>query len=630
MVKVTKESLGEVTMIKNPALSPDGRWLAYCVFGPDLATDRYLSSIWLLELESGVERRLTTGGNEHLFFFEGAATLVYAVPGPAGTRMVALNVESGAERELFTVPAWVTDIRKLGDGRYAVRHPVDLAPPPPADACWDPDDFVVCDELPAFLDGAGHVSRKREALSLFRPGSGALVPVSGPLFNVMGWAVAGDTLVYSGLEYDGLIDLTGRLMACDLATGESRELARSEGPASAITVWNGRVWYCFVAGNRLCSVSLEGGDARPEHTFDDDLFCQAHCDAKWLGRGFAADEGGLWYILNRDGGAQLGRFDGTAHTMFTHADTIVAALATGPDGALYCAALPPFGPMELYTLEDGRLRQLTRRGAAFMEKYTLSPPQKLVVKNRAGVEIEGWVIPPPDAAPGQKTPGLLVIHGGPRMTYGGWLDHDMQTLAAGGYTVFYCNPRGSSGRGRAFAEGFVFGADDFDDIMDFTDGVLAAWPQVDGGRLAVTGMSYGGYLTNQLITRSSRFRAAISQSSVVDYISMLGTTDMPWEYMDTLGLPWENFEGQWARSPLKNVAGCKTPTLFLQPEQDHCLTPGQGMEMYTALKRLSVPARLVIFKGDSHNFHLVGKPSHRVRRHEEMFAWLAAWTGPKS
>src|SRR5699024_6525812 len=144
------------------------------------------------------------------------------------------------------------------------------------------------------------------------------------------------------------------------------------------------------------------------------------------------------------------------------------------------------GMMEVFAVENGKSAVLTHLNDATMQKYEFVRPQYLPFDSRDGVDLDGWVMLPPEAEQG-KVPVILLIHGGPRGQYQGTLSFDAQVMASGGYAVIFCNPRGSSSRSRAFADiNGRYGTVDFDDLMDFVDAALKAYPQLDGDRLGVT------------------------------------------------------------------------------------------------------------------------------------------------
>ncbi len=146
-------------------------------------------------------------------------------------------------------------------------------------------------------------------------------------------------------------------------------------------------------------------------------------------------------------------------------------------------------------------------------------------------DLDGWVLKPMGYDPNKSYPGILDIHGGPKVAFGETFYHEMQAWASRGYFVFFCNPVGSDGRGNDFM--FMRGkyaTVDYDSLMTFVDTVLEKYPQIDQSRLAVTGGSYGGYMTNWIITHNHRFACAASQRSISNWLSFYGYSDLGYNF----------------------------------------------------------------------------------------------------
>ncbi|KAF5036518.1 Prolyl oligopeptidase family protein [anaerobic digester metagenome] len=279
---------------------------------------------------------------------------------------------------------------------------------------------------------------------------------------------------------------------------------------------------------------------------------------------------------------------------------------------------------EIYITEDGVETQITKFNEKIVETKNIIVPEPLEFEND-GVKIEGFVLKPVNYDKSKCYPGILDIHGGPKTVYGEIFYHEMQVWANEGYFVFFCNPRGSDGRGDEFADiRGKYGTIDYDDLMKFTDEVLKKYPQIDSTRIGVTGGSYGGFMTNWIIGHTDRFKCAASQRSISNWISKFGTTDIGYYFnADQISsTPWDNMEKMWFHSPLKYANQAVTPTLFIHSEEDYRCWLAEGLQMFTALKYHGVDARLCMFRGENHELSRSGKPKHRVRRLEEMTNWF--------
>ena len=253
-------------------------------------------------------------------------------------------------------------------------------------------------------------------------------------------------------------------------------------------------------------------------------------------------------------------------------------------------------------------RRLTEANP-WLDGIRLAPQEVVVHDARDGLELEGILIRPLDAPPGQPAPLVMVVHGGPEgHRSNGWLNRyssPAQTLAARGYAVYFPNYRGSTGRGVAFSklgQADAAGAE-FDDLVDAVDHLIEIGV-ADKDRVGVTGGSYGGYATAWLATRhSERFAAGVMFVGISNKISKFGTTDISQEetLVHALGLPWEKWDFFLERSPLTHAEKGRTPLLIMGGDADPRVSPTQSMEMYRVLKTLNnVPVRLVRYPGEGH------------------------------
>jgi acylaminoacyl-peptidase len=233
---------------------------------------------------------------------------------------------------------------------------------------------------------------------------------------------------------------------------------------------------------------------------------------------------------------------------------------------------------------------------------------------------------PPGFDASKKHPLVLHIHGGPRGAYGNSFFHEFQVLAAQGWAVMYVNPWGSGGyyeEYQAALPGHYF-EQDYDDLMRAVDVVIERYPWVDAGRLGVTGGSYGGVMTNWIITHTDRFAAAVTLRSITNWVTFFGVSDIGWTFGKTElgGVPWEMEDVFMEKSPIRHVANVKTPTMIIHSEEDYRCPMEQAEQLFTALKVLDVDAEFIRFPGESHELSRGGKPKHRRERLEHMVRWF--------
>ena len=239
-----------------------------------------------------------------------------------------------------------------------------------------------------------------------------------------------------------------------------------------------------------------------------------------------------------------------------------------------------------------------------------------------GLEVQGWLVPPINLDETKKYPVILYIHGGPHGMHGYSFNATVQALAAKGYGVLLINPRGSAGYGQKFADGCVndWGGGDYRDLMRGVDVALEKFPYLDKDRMGVMGGSYGGYMTNWIVTQTDRFKAAIASASLSNLISFYSTS----LYQDLVhaefnGMPWDNYEKLWDRSPLKHIKNVKTPTMLVHGENDNDVHITQAEEMYTALKMRGVDTVLVRYPREGHG---IREPKHKVDNLQRNLDWF--------
>ncbi|PWT95975.1 MAG: hypothetical protein C5B55_00600 [Blastocatellia bacterium] len=267
------------------------------------------------------------------------------------------------------------------------------------------------------------------------------------------------------------------------------------------------------------------------------------------------------------------------------------------------------------------LRRLSAHNDGLLQSVRLSVPEEFTYASFDGTQIQGWLMRPPFPRD-EKVPLILSIHGGPHGAYGWSFNSSFQAYAGSGYAVLYLNPRGSSSYGQKFSDGTLneWGGGDYKDLMAGVDETLKRNSWVDTNRLAVTGGSYGGFMTNWVITQTPRFRAAVAVASVSNLISFYSTS----LYQDLVhaefgGFPWDNYDLLWQWSPLRYVRQVQTPTLFIHGENDNDVHITQAEEMYMALRRRGVESVLVRYPREGHGLR---EPKHQLDALERSIAWF--------
>ncbi|MCP2036180.1 dipeptidyl aminopeptidase/acylaminoacyl peptidase [Planomicrobium sp. HSC-17F08] len=298
------------------------------------------------------------------------------------------------------------------------------------------------------------------------------------------------------------------------------------------------------------------------------------------------------------------------------------------DGVFAVAAISdPVNPGELYkvTISTGEREPLTEFNKTYLEETELIEPVAIVADGAKGWTIHGWLMKPRGFKEGEKYPLVVNIHGGPHAMYANTFFHEMQVLAARGFGVLYVNPRGSHGYSQEFVDAVRgdYGGGDYEDIMKSLEGIVEQHSWIDENRLGVTGGSYGGFMTNWIVGHTDRFKAAVTQRSISNWVSFYGVSDIGYYFSDwQIGADMTDVETLWHHSPLKYAKNVETPLLILHSENDFRCPIEQSEQLYVTLKSMGKETEFVRFPEADHNLSRTGKPNLRFARLEQIAGWM--------
>jgi dipeptidyl aminopeptidase/acylaminoacyl peptidase len=369
------------------------------------------------------------------------------------------------------------------------------------------------------------------------------------------------------------------------------------------------IWY---ATNHLAVVSLNGGESR---------VLTASLDRNVGSPRYSEDGRSIFFGLEDSGENHLAIFEVSSMRITRPIEGALStrSFAFGPEGKIAALVSRTDLPGEVFVADGDGLQQLTNVNGEFLSGIRLAEVRNVQFPSRDGTEIEGFIYLPPGYDPGMRHPTLLRIHGGPVSQYSHSFNFDAQLFAAHGYVVVMTNPRGSSGYGQEFSHALWadWGNKDFEDVMAGVDYAISQGFS-DPDKLGVGGWSYGGILTDHVITKTDRFKAAITGASEVLYVANYGHDHYQLQWEGELGLPWENREA-WERiSPFNRVENINTPTLIMGGEHDWNVPIQNSEQLYQALRRLGRETQLVVYPDQSHGLRV---PSYQKDRLERYLAW---------
>lgn len=299
-----------------------------------------------------------------------------------------------------------------------------------------------------------------------------------------------------------------------------------------------------------------------------------------------------------------------------------------PSGSYLTTMSEPQLPSEIYVLENGNLRRLTKHQDQFLEKITLATVEGFTSKSKDGMMVSNLLYRPVNETIGKKLPTIFFIHGGPVSQDEFSFDLSRQMLAAAGYLVVAVNYRGSNGRGLEYCKVISgdWGNKEVLDILGATDYVVQKGI-ADPEKLGIGGWSYGGILTDYTIATDTRFKAASSGAGVAMVSSLYGVDQYILQYDNEIGSPWKNFDKYVALSyPFLKAYKIKTPTQFMVGENDYNVPAVGSEQMYQAFRSLGIPTELIIYPGQ---FHGITNPSFQKDRYERYLAWFNSYLKKK-
>jgi dipeptidyl aminopeptidase/acylaminoacyl peptidase len=436
----------------------------------------------------------------------------------------------------------------------------------------------------------------------------------------------GVTVLAGWHRRSGVTDLSTQLVAVDTASGERRTLAADDG----VGYWGVR---CSPDGRSAVCVRGDIGD--PEHAeqltlwlidlatgdgrdLTPDLDLWPH-DPVW-----APDSSAVYFVADQAGRAPAFRVDiASGEITRLSTDGAFSDLCPSPDGTtLYALRTTIASPPQAVALDTGTPDQEPRPIPT--PGLPLEVPgrvEEMTATATDGAPIHSWLVLPADASETNPAPLLVWIHGGPLASWNSWhWRWNPWLMAARGYAVLLPDPALSTGYGQAFVERGRgrWGDEPFTDLMAATDAAVAR-PDIDAGRTAAMGGSFGGYMANWVAGHTDRFRCLVTHASLWALDQFHGTTDHAAWWEREFGDPYEDLSRYEAHSPHRFIDKITTPMLVIHGERDHRVPISEGLRLWVDLMRHGVEAKFLYFPDEN---HWVLKPQHARVWYDTVFAWL--------
>jgi len=588
------------------------RDLAFTVSRNDLEKNKVLSEVHIVRCD----------GSRSFLVGEGDSRPRWS---PSGCLLAFVSRRGASESERGAgVFVWsgFGDARKVAWFKYGVialewidDSSIAIITPSPIDGLYDSDeDYYATDRLPLWADGVGYIAGLKYEVHVLDVDSGYSRKIAEDDERITDLAV-GDGVIYYVAVDSWRNPIFSRLVEVDIKSGSKKTILQGY-QISSIRFMDGKL-YGLMHRNEIGIAShsklwvIEDGKPKclTSGILDRNIYSIV-----------GSIDGKLAFIYADSGSSILATIDDRRIEKIVGEGGYVYSAYAEADAIAYTYSTPTI-PQELYLYVDGEHRKISRFNEWILSEVNFSNPVREVI-SVDGEMVEGWIMLPSGGS--GPHPVILYIHGGPKGMYGYTFSPEMQLMVSEGFAVVYSNPRGSDGYSEEFADiRGRYGDVDYKQIMAFLDHALSKYP-LDGNRMAVTGISYGGYMTNVVVTKTDRFKAAVSENGIADWICDYWASDIGYWFDpdQIIGTPQENLKNYLEKSPAFHVDSVKTPMLFIHSAQDYRCFIDQSLAMHVSLVLRGKESKLIVFSKGSHGHSMRAEPRHRKKRYQLKIQWL--------
>jgi dipeptidyl aminopeptidase/acylaminoacyl peptidase len=649
------EAMLKVKRLSEPAVSPDGKWVAFTVGVVDVEANRTQRQIWVAGLEGGSPRALTSEGqNTGARWSPDSKKIAFLSTRGGSSQIWIMDADGSNQKQITRLSTEAEGLVWGKDGRTLLFTSA-VYP-----ACADD----ACNQKKLEAEKQSKVKARMYTSLLYRhwnewegarrkhvftvPAEGGTpkditsgLPYHAPPFSLSGGSdydisPDGKEIVYAyNAEENQAFSTNWDIYAVPAEGGPAKKLTESAGadaspqysPDGKFLAWRMQVRAGYESDRwRLVVMDRATGQmTNLTETMDRHVTGFTwHPDSKRIA--FITEDRGraIAQMMPIAGGGTRVILQGASHVddlQFTaDAKTLIFSENSGSSPTEILKASSAGGPPVA----------LTRLNDELLKQYDLNRFEDFSVAGAEGAQVHSFLLKPPAFDEKKKYPVLVLIHGGPQGAWGeSWsFRWNPQVFAAAGFVVVMPNPRGSTGYGTKFTDEINedWGGRAYEDIMAVADHV-AALPYVDKDRMAAAGGSYGGYMVNWILGRTERFKALVSHAGVYDLNSMGGETEELWfTTWEFKGMPWQNPSIYEKWSPSKYASSFKTPTLVIHGELDYRVPVGQGMQLFTALQAQKIPSKMLLYPDEG---HWILKPQNSLLWYKSFLEWVTEWTTPK-
>jgi len=647
------DALLAISRIGEPALSPDGRTIAFTVQTVDIDKNTKPQQIFTVALTGGVPKQITQDGtdNERPKWSPDSRQIFYTSNRDGSKQIWVMDPDGSHSRQITHFSTEATGQVVSADGKKLVFVSEIYPECGSDDSC---NKRMLDEETKSKLKARVYTSllyrhwnewkgkRRQHIFSIDADGTGAkdLTPGTheAPPFSLDGaedYTISPDSTEVAftmNIDADQALSTNSDIYTVPISGGEPKKITVGVGADNQPSYSPDGKLLAFLSQQRAGYESDRWRLLVLDRTTGRTVNLTEGLD-RWVGTfTWSPDSTRLFYTVEdrgRTGLQMIAASGGGSRNIISGSSTLSDVQLTSDGKTMIYLEQSGSRPNELFRVSSsgGAPTALTHLNESLLSGYQLTPLEELSVESTDKTRISAFVVKPPDFTDTKKYPVLFLIHGGPQGSWGeSWSYRwNAQVFAGAGYLVVMPNPRGSTGYGQKFIDDINsdWGGKPYDDIMAVVDHV-AGLKYADPDRMAAGGGSYGGYMADWLLGHTNRFKAIVSHDGVFDLRSMAGETEELWfPQWEFHSMPWDNPDLYAKLSPSFYVKDFKTPTLVFHGELDYRVPVGQGLQLFTALQTQKVPSKMVVFPDEG---HWVLKPQNSVLWYSQFLEWVGEWT----
>jgi dipeptidyl aminopeptidase/acylaminoacyl peptidase len=653
----TFEDMMALKRVEEPAVSPDGRWIAFAAQDVNLQANTRTRHIWVVATNGGDARQITSdpAGEERPRWSPDGKHFLYISAKEGGSQVWIADFDAtsgtiAGTRKLTSISTEAEGALWSPDGKN-VLFISNVYPDCPDDACnrqrdaarkTSPVQASVFTRL-FYRHWSSYTQFKRSHLFVIpAEGGGARDLTPGdhdvPPFNLGGqdlytFSPDGREVAFtSNIDEVEATSTNNEIFVVPVTGGAPKKISTSPGaestplysPDGKYVAWRMQLRGGYESDRwRLVIYERSTGKiSNLTESFD-----------RWVGSFvWSPDSKTIYFAAEDKGEAPIFRIPVAGGTPVEIVRGHNDDLAIAPDGrTLFFTRMSSKAPNEIYAFDVSgtakQARAVTRLNERVLSQVEMPDLEPFWFTGAERAKVQGFILKPPNFNSAQKYPVKFLIHGGPQSAWGDSWSYrwNGQLFAANGYVVVMINPRGSTGYGQKFIDDINgdWGGRAYVDLMTGLDYVEQTFPWVDKNRECALGASFGGYMVNWILGHTTRFKCLVSHDGIFNTESAYGSTEELWfPTWEFRGTPWTNRAMYQKWSPHEYAANFKTPTLVIHGQRDYRLDVSEGFQLFTTLQVLKVPSKMLYFPDEG---HWVLKPQNSQLWYKTVNEWVDSY-----